>query len=131
MSGTVELRECIWLMWHGAATDQWNPRLIMPLILRFFLQESQTTVVQRCALDSTVVLSDVYREGRGTDINSFTCNGRICLRLDNRTWRRLGALKRLNYLTTWLVGCHEDGSFTPVGLCQSRKRVKSLQACKF
>ena len=92
MSGTVELRECIWLMWHGAATDQWNPRLIMPLILRFFLQESQTTVVQRCALKSTVVLSIVYREGGGTEIGSFTCDGRICLGLGNGTCRRLGAL---------------------------------------
>ena len=103
----------------------------------FFSQESQTTVVQRCALDSTVVLSNVYREGGGTEIYSFTCDGRICLGLDNRAWRRPEALmvtkdeQRLNYLRTWLVGCHEDGSFTPVGLCQSRERVKSLQACKF
>ena len=104
MSGTEEVRESIWLMWHAAATDRWNPRLIMPWILCFFFQESQTTVVQRCALDSTVVLSNVYREGRCTEIGSFTCAGRICLGLDNRAWRRPEALmvtkdeQRLNHL---------------------------------
>ena len=36
MSGTDEVRESIWLMWHGAATDRWNPRLIKPGILTFF-----------------------------------------------------------------------------------------------
>ena len=93
----------------------------MPWILTLFLQESQTTVVQSCALDSTVVLSNVHREGRGTYINSFTCDGRICPGLDNRTWRRNEALmvvkdeQRLIYLRMLLVGCNEDGPFTTVG----------------
>ena len=94
-------------------------------------------VVRRCTLDSAVVLSIVYREGGGTEIYSFTCDGRICLGLDNRTCRGPQALmvakdeQQLNYLRTWLVGFHEDGPFTTVGLCQSRERCESVQACKF
>ena len=36
MSGTDEVRESVWLMWHCAATDRWNPRLVMPWILTLF-----------------------------------------------------------------------------------------------
>ena len=49
-------------------------------------------VVRRCTLDSAAVLSIVHREGGGTEIGSFTCDGRICLGLGNGMWRRLGAL---------------------------------------
>ena len=39
--------------------------------------------------------------------------------------------QRFNYLRTWLDSHHADGPFTTVGLCQSRERGESVQACKF
>ena len=39
--------------------------------------------------------------------------------------------QQLNDFKTELHGCHEDGPFTTVGLCQSRERCESVQACKF
>ena len=111
MSGTDELRESILLMWHGATTNLWNSRFIMLGILTFFcmcLTQLCVRAVRRCTLDSTVVVSNVHREGGGAEIYSFTCDGRICLCLGNWTWRRPRAFtvalmvtddeQRLNYV---------------------------------
>ena len=56
-------------VWHSATTNQWNSRLITLGILTFFcmcLTQLCVRAVRRCTLDSTVVVSNVHREGGGT-----------------------------------------------------------------
>ena len=71
MSGAGELRECIWLKWHGAATKPRIQQFSIEYAPQVFFGERHKPLcvraVRRCTLDSAV-LSIVHREGGCTEI---------------------------------------------------------------
>ena len=86
MSGKDEVRDIIWLMWHGAAT---KPR-IQQFSIEYAPQGFLASVTSHCVsgrcrdvLWIVLLCCLLFTEKAGV---------RICLGLDNRTWRRLGTL---------------------------------------